>query len=409
MWTPIVCAVLAFTQQYELPPITRGKWDAWLDSPGGELHFGLEIDADTQGPYFALLNGSERILHRSLTHEKESFAFAIPAYDSRIDARFGADAFALDGEWSKRAGPERVVRLPFHARYPQRSRTGPCDALLGRWSARFESSADPAVAILEGRSRRIEGVPLSIEATFLTTLGDYRYLAGTAVDGSHLELACFDGAHAFLFKAELKPDGSLEGDFWSGDRWHETWTAVRDERAQLPDPFGLTKWNASASLASIAFPDLDGKPRSLAEFAGRARMLVLFGSWCPNCNDEAAFLRELDQRYRARGLSIVGLAFELTGDAARDAQQVKLYAARHQLAFPLLLAGTSDKASATQRFPLLDKVRAYPTTVFLHGDGRVRAVHQGYSGPATGAEHAKLREDFERLIEDLLTETPTDK
>jgi thiol-disulfide isomerase/thioredoxin len=138
-------------------------------------------------------------------------------------------------------------------------------------------------------------------------------------------------------------------------------------------------------------------------------MLVLFGSWCPNCNDEAAFLRELDQRYRARGLSIVGLAFELTGDAARDAQQVKLYAARHQLAFPLLLAGTSDKASATQRFPLLDKVRAYPTTVFLHGDGRVRAVHQGYSGPATGAEHAKLREDFERLIEDLLTETPTDK
>jgi len=47
-------------------------------------------------------------------------------------------------------------------------------------------------------------------------------------------------------------------------------------------------------------------------------------------------------------------------------------------------------------------VRAYPTTVFLRADGSVRAVHQGFSGPATGAEHQKLRQDFERLIAELL-------
>jgi hypothetical protein len=32
----------------------------------------------------------------------------------------------------------------------------------------------------------------------------------------------------------------------------------------------------------------------------------------------------------------------------------------------------------------------------------VRAIHTGFAGPATGAEHEKLREDFERLIEELL-------
>ena len=36
----------------------------------------------------------------------------------------------------------------------------------------------------------------------------------------------------------------------------------------------------------------------------------MFGSWCPNCHDAAEYLVELDRRYRSRGLSILGLAFE---------------------------------------------------------------------------------------------------
>jgi peroxiredoxin len=277
----------------------------------------------------------------------------------------------------------------------------------------FGKSDERAVAVFEERlatHRHNVMLASGVNATFLTTLGDYRYLTGgMTADGSHLNLSCFDGAHAFLFKAELKPNGTLEGDFWSGDSWHETWSAVRDDNAKLPDPFGLTKWNESARLDSFWFRDLDGKKCLLSEFPGKARMLVAFGSWCPNCNDEAEYLRELDEKYRARGLSIVGLAFELTGDFARDSKQVQIYAERHKLAFPLLIAGTSDKEAASKKFPLLDKIRAFPTTIFLHSDGRVRAVHQGYSGPATGAEHTKLREDFERLIDEVLAESDKQK
>ena len=78
-----------------------------------------------------------------------------------------------------------------------------------------------------------------------------------------------------------------------------------------------------------------------------ARLIELFGSWCPNCADAARYLSELDERYRSRGLRILGLAFEHTGDFARDAAQVKKYASYHGLQFPLLLAGVSDKASAS--------------------------------------------------------------
>jgi hypothetical protein len=104
----------------------------------------------------------------------------------------------------------------------------------------------------------------------------------------------------------------------------------------------------------------------------------------------------------ATDASIVGLAFEMTGDASRDTEQVRRYADYHQVKFPLLLAGVSDKVAASKAFPLIDRVRAYPTTVFLDHAGVVKAVHSGFSGPATGEAHEELKRQFESLIEELL-------
>jgi thiol-disulfide isomerase/thioredoxin len=411
----LVAALLLLRAQAPTPaPSLTGTWNAWLDSPGGKLAFVLDFTTDADGAHAYLVNGSGRTEASRFALDRDAVTLWFDPYDSHFDARLTTPT-QLDGQWAKRTGPKQWTVMPFHARSPFENSGTYSKQVYGRWSVQFEKSSERAVAVIEERLvphpryKSLE-LPRGVNATFLTTLGDYRYLIGSmATDGSHLELSCFDGAHAFLFKAELKPNGTLEGDFWSGDTWHETWTAVRDDNANLPDPFELTKWNGKRSLASISFPSLDGHEWSLDMMPGKAKLIVAFGSWCPNCNDEAEFLHELDEKYHSRGLSIVGLAFELTGDFARDAKQVQIYADRHKLSFPLLIAGTSDKEAASKAFPLLDKIRAYPTTIFLHADGRVRAVHQGYSGPATGAEHAKLREDFERLIDELLAESDKKK
>ena len=239
----------------------------------------------------------------------------------------------------------------------------------------------------------------------MTTTGDYRYLAGR-FEAGRLRLSCFDGAHAFLFDAILNDNETLSGGFWSRDTWYETWTARKDPRAKLPDPFELTQWTGGKELSEIVFPDPTGRLYSLAdpELAGRGRILEIFGSWCPNCNDATRFLVELDAKYRDRGLSIVGLAFEMTGEFERDAEQVRKYAEHHGVEFPLLVAGLYDKDEASREMPLLDRIRSFPTTIFLHADGRVRAVHQGYAGPATGDANAELRERFETLVQELLAE-----
>jgi thiol-disulfide isomerase/thioredoxin len=219
-----------------------------------------------------------------------------------------------------------------------------------------------------------------------------------------LWLSCFDGGHAFLMRAKQTGDGTLTGDFWSGNWWHETWTARRDEQAALPSAFELSTWNEQISLEQLHFPDLDGHERSIIgdDQKGHPLIIEIFGSWCPNCHDAGKYLSEIDQRYHDRGLRVLGLAFELTGDLARDAAQVRKYQQRHALSFPIFIGGLADKEKASQQFPALDRIRAYPTLIFVNRDGSVKAVYTGFSGPAAGETHLRLRERFETIIEAML-------
>ena len=203
----------------------------------------------------------------------------------------------------------------------------------------------------------------------------------------------------------------LKGDFWSGNWWHETWTAVRDNDAALADAMAQTTWRSDTELDELVFKDLDAQPRSVAQAmdaldndGARATILLVFGSWCPNCADATECLVELQAKYHERGLRVLGLAFELTGDLERDAKQVRIHQEHHGANWPVLVAGLSNKAKASAALPVLDKVRSYPTTIFMGADREPVGIWTGFSGPATGEAHQDLRKRWEAMIEDLLEE-----
>jgi hypothetical protein len=52
----------------------------------------------------------------------------------------------------------------------------------------------------------------------------------------------------------------------------------------------------------------------------------------------------------------------------------------------------------------LGGVYAYPTTLFVDRLGRLRKVHAGFTGPATGDGYDALREWFVQTVEGLLAE-----
>lgn len=400
-----------------LPPVIT-QWDAWLDSPGGRLDFGLELIPGKDHPLANLINGAERINVPRVEWDGETLLLGIDYYDSSIHASLQGGR--LLGEWT-RMGPGGVLtRMPFHA--TRQFNSAPDDSVIrsvdsidariegsyllnevdrlpNRWTVKFDSSEDLAVGIFDVLPRG------EVQGTFLTTTGDYRFLGGSFRDNT-LRLSVFDGAHAFLFIAQQDEHGNLAGDFWSRDSWHETWTAIPDPDATLPDAFTLTSWVGDTPLSEIRYPDLDGQLHALSDSTlGGVRLIEIFGSWCPNCNDATRYLMELDERYGDAGLTIVGLAFEMTGDVERDRRQLHVYAEHHGIGYLLLLAGTSDKDDASAQFPHIDRVRSFPTFLFVDEKDRVRAVYTGFSGPATGEAYETLRRQFSGWIETLLEET----
>ncbi len=380
-----------------------GRWRAVLASPGGELPFALDVRSGGEGWSAVAISGAEEEPFSGVVPLGDGrVRFELSWYDAEIEARLTGDG-VLEGRWRKTAAEGKDSTLPFVAERGPRHRFSPEPAPLvdvsGAWTAEFtdEHGTFPARAELHQEEARVEG-------TFLTPTGDYRFLEGE-VDGERLRLSTFDGAHAFLFDAHLQEDGSLRGDFWSRDTYRATWVAVRASPDDaLPDPFGQVGLTNEDGRFTFSFPDLEGRPVSLQdpELVDRPVLIDIFGSWCPNCNDAAPLIREWAETYGPRGLAVVGLAYEYTGDAARDAEMVRRYMERHDLSYLHLLAGTSDKAKASETLPDLTEILAFPTLVFLDRDHRVVRIYSGFSGPGTGRHFDLLREQLEEILDGLV-------
>jgi len=220
-------------------------------------------------------------------------------------------------------------------------------------------------------------------------------------------MAHFDGSFVYLLAGRLTGD-TLRGIFHAGLGSQTPFVAVRATGRPFLTPPGEVIHAATPDRFHFAFPSVDGgvvtsdDPR----FRGKVVMVDIFGTWCPTCHDAAPTLVELYQRYHERGLEIVGLAYEVTGDSATDGALVRRFREKFGIQFPLLLAGVNDDASPAATLPQLSGPIAFPTTVFLDRAGRVRRVHAGFYGPATGAAYDGLRREFAQTVERLLAGGP---
>ncbi|MDP9012786.1 MAG: TlpA family protein disulfide reductase [Pseudomonadota bacterium] len=405
-------------------PLAAGAYRVVLQSPGGDLPF--ELDLAREGTAWAgyLVNGKERLKLDDVTVKGSHLDVKMPGYENRLSADADPGSRQLRGEvvLDKLGGKDQ--HLPLRAQWLARPYrffrvpSGPHPSadvdLSGRWSVTFAQDDGKTEAAV-GEFTQAKDV---VSGTFLTATGDHRYLAGQ-VRGDRLYLSTFDGAHAFLYEAKIATEGvprsgaatrrpsSLAGDFWSGTAYHERWTAQRDANAALPDAYSLTAMRTGSQGFEFAFPDLGGNLVTSKDpkFQHKVTIIALAGSWCPNCHDEAAFLAPLYRDYRAKGLEIVALMFEHFGDFERAAAATQRFRQHYGIEYTTLIAGISDKDEAAKKLPMLDRVYAFPTTVFIDRRGRVRKIHTGYSGPATGEHYTQFVAEFKRTLDQLLAET----
>ena len=63
-----------------------------------------------------------------------------------------------------------------------------------------------------------------------------------------------------------------------------------------------------------------------------------------------------------------------------------------------------NKGEAQKKLPMLNNILSYPTTIFIDKKGKVRKIHTGFNGPATGEKYTEFKKEFETFVDELLKE-----
>ena len=407
-WVLIAMLVSCASERESAVSLKTGAWRATIDIQGHDLPFNFELVNDTQGGYDIFIrNASERLLLDEVRVNQDSIDIVLHIFDANIKARISGDS--LNGLFIKNY--EKDYKIPFRAAYGQSFRfehpekQSNVPDFSGKYSVTFlhEKDTTRSVGIFKQQGDSVTG-------TFLTTTGDYRYLQGNVVNDT-LHLSTFDGNHAYLFTATKTSDHTLSGEYFSGKTWRETWTAERNENATLPDAESLTYLKEGYDKIEFTFPDINGKPVKLSDekYQNKVIILQLFGTWCPNCMDETKFLAPWYQQNKTRGVEIIGLAYERKDDFQYASDRVKKMISKLGVDYDFVIAGTNDKEKASLTLPMLNKVVAFPTTIFIGKDGKVKKIHTGFEGPGTGIYYDQFIQHFNETVNELLNENLTSK
>jgi len=378
----------------------QGTWRAVLNlDHNKEIPFSLNYSTDNK---ITILNGEETIEVKDVLLKGDSIIINMPVFESVFKGVYTSDS--IYGDYIK---PNLKEKIPFKMKQGRAERfavsSAPTQNVSGSWETVFipKSSKDRYIAkgIFEQIGHKVTG-------TFRTTTGDYRFLEGS-VEKDSLRLSTFDGAHAFLFEA-LVTDSTMTGMFYSGNKWKEPFTAVRNENYELPKSDSLTFLMDGYENLEFSFKNTKGEVVSLTDdqFKNKVVIVQIMGTWCPNCMDESKFYSKFYEENKSKNLAFVSLAFEYAKTEDKAMAAINKFKEALNIPYPILLAqyGTTDKKKANKKLPMLNHIPSYPTTIFIGKDGKVRKIHTGFNGPATKGKYEDFKKSFSSYVSKLLAE-----
>jgi len=134
----------------------------------------------------------------------------------------------------------------------------------------------------------------------------------------------------------------------------------------LATPLSAQKSGLKPAKFNFTFKDADGKKVRLSAFKGKVIILDFWATWCVPCKEEIPSFIELQKKYGAKGLQVVGLSVDDSQDMA------KKYVDQMKMNYPVLLAeGKEDILRA------YDPIYSIPVSVIIDRKGRIVTRHLG--------------------------------
>jgi thiol-disulfide isomerase/thioredoxin len=125
---------------------------------------------------------------------------------------------------------------------------------------------------------------------------------------------------------------------------------------------------AAKPAPEITLKDLDGKDLSLSQYKGKVVLVNFWATWCEPCQVEIPWLIEMQQKYAAKGFTVLGIAMDEEGAKVVTPwvgkERFEVNGTKSQMNYPIVIG---NDAAADKFGGLL----GYPTSVLITREGKI--------------------------------------
>ena len=115
------------------------------------------------------------------------------------------------------------------------------------------------------------------------------------------------------------------------------------------------------ALWASSFKDTSGALQKFDAMKGKIAIVYFWATWCEPCQKEAPQLRDLFEKYRGKGVDVLGIAMD-------NADKVKDFAAKNMLTFQIVYGGREAMQLSKD---LGNSLGGIPFLVVIGRDGKI--------------------------------------
>jgi cytochrome c-type biogenesis protein len=128
------------------------------------------------------------------------------------------------------------------------------------------------------------------------------------------------------------------------------------------------------SAPEVTFKDLDGKDARLTQYKGKVVLVNFWATWCEPCYVEIPWLIEMQQKYEAKGFTVLGISMDDEGKSAvipfLAKERFNVNGQKLPMNYPIVI-GSDDVADK------FGGLLGYPTSFLISRDGKIVKKVQG--------------------------------